>query len=214
MDADPRDCPATSSAERAMAATAPRSVAWAPHAPIAAAMSRRPLGLSLLDLLIGLAVAALLLALGAPGYRAWIAEMELRDRVEALVEALSFARAEAIKGGIRVNLCPSHDGAWCAADRRWEAGWVLFADANGDGERDADEPLIRVQGPAHRGITVRGNRPVADYVSYTAYGQTRMVSGALQMGTFTVCRSGARRVEVVLANGGRVRIDRTGGPCP
>ena len=177
-------------------------------------MFRRPLGLSLLDLLIGLALAAVLFALGVPGYRAWIAELELRDRVEALVAAMGFARAEAITRGYRVNLCPSHDGAWCATDRRWEAGWVLFADANNDGERDGDEPLIRVQGPAHRGITVRGNRPVADYVSYTAYGQARMVSGALQMGTFTVCRSGARGVDVVLANGGRVRVDRAGAPCP
>ena len=177
-------------------------------------MNRRPLGLSLLDLLVGLAVACALLAIGVPGYRAWIAELELRDRVEALVEAMSFARAEAIKRGRRVNLCPSPDGAWCAADHRWEAGWLLFADDDNDGERDAAEPLIRVQGAAHRGITVRGNRPVADYVSYTPYGQTRMVSGALQMGTFTVCRSGAREVDVVLANGGRVRVDRTVRRCP
>lgn len=177
-------------------------------------MDRRPLGLTLLDLLVSLAIAALLLGLGVPGYRTWIAEMELRDRVEALVEAMSYARAEAIKRGRRVNLCPSHDGAHCAADGRWESGWLLFTDANHDGDRDDDEAVVRREGPAHAGITVRGNRPVSDYVSYTPFGQTRMVSGALQMGTFTVCRSGARAVDVVLANGGRVRVDRTRAPCP
>jgi len=34
------------------------------------------------------------------------------------------------------------------------------------------------------------------------------------MGTFTVCRSGQKEVDVVLANGGRVRVDRTKVPCP
>jgi type IV fimbrial biogenesis protein FimT len=173
-----------------------------------------PPGFSLLELLVGLAIAALLLGLGVPGYRTWLAEMEMRDRVEALVEAMSFARAEAIKRGHRVDLCPSHDRAHCAGDGRWEAGWILFADANHDGERDDDEPIIRVEGRAHAGITVRGNRPVAAYVSYTEHGQTRMASGALQMGTFTVCRSGARAIDVVLANGGRVRVDRTRAACP
>lgn len=177
-------------------------------------MHRRSPGFTLLDLLVSLAIGALLLGLGVPGYRAWIADMELRDRVEALVEAMSYARAEAIKRGQRVNLCPTRDGAHCATDGRWEAGWLLFADANHDGDRDDDETIVRREGPAPRGITVRGNRPVAGYVSYTAFGQTRMVSGALQMGTFTICRAGARAVDVVLANGGRVRVDRTRAACP
>ena len=40
------------------------------------------------------------------------------------------------------------------------------------------------------GITIRGNLPVADYVSYTSLGYARRTDGALQMGTFTVCRTG------------------------
>jgi type IV fimbrial biogenesis protein FimT len=171
-------------------------------------------GFTLLELLASLAIGATLVVLAAPSYRAWIAEMELRDRVEALVEAMSFARAEAIKRGVRVNLCPTSGGDHCAGGGRWEGGWILFADENHDGDRDDDEPIIRYQSAAHAGITVRGNRPVADYVSYTGYGQTRMANGALQMGTFTVCRAGANAVDVVLANGGRVRVDRTRTACP
>jgi type IV fimbrial biogenesis protein FimT len=74
--------------------------------------------------------------------------------------------------------------------------------------------LIRVSAPSRAGFSVRGNRPLKDYVSYTPLGQTRMVNGALQMGTFTVCRPGRTAVEVVLANGGRVRVVRTGATCP
>jgi len=41
-----------------------------------------------------------------------------------------------------------------------------------------------------------------------------MLNGALQMGTFTVCKPGRRAVEVVLVASGRVRIDRIKTICP
>ena len=171
-------------------------------------------GLTLLELLIGLTIGALLMLLAGPGYRRWIADAEVRDRVEALVNGMGMARAEAIKRGLRVNLCQSDDGAHCTDSGRWEAGWLVYADENHNGDLDPDETVIRTQGPARPGITARGNKPVAKYVSYTSLGQTRMQNGALQMGTFTICRSGHNIVEVVLANGGRVRVDRTKVPCP
>ncbi|MCC7326115.1 MAG: GspH/FimT family pseudopilin [Burkholderiales bacterium] len=171
-------------------------------------------GFTLLELLASLGIAAALLLLGIPGYAAWIAEMELRDRVEALVGAMSLARSEAIKRNARVNLCPSGDGARCADNGLWEAGWLVFADDDRDGERGDDETVLRVQAAARPLITVRGNKPVTNYVSYTGFGHTRMVSGALQMGTFTICRTGRTAVDVVLANGGRVRVERTKLPCP
>ena len=67
--------------------------------------------------------------------------------------------------------------------------------------------------PAPPGISVSGNRPVDDYVSYTGLGEARMLNGALQMGTFTVCSPGQRALHVVLANTGRVRIEQTSERC-
>ena len=40
-----------------------------------------------------------------------------------------------------------------------------------------------------------------------------MTNGALQMGTITVCRQGFNAVDIVLNNGGRVRVDRTKTKC-
>jgi hypothetical protein len=45
-------------------------------------------------------------------------------------------------------------------------------------------------------------------------GHARMLNGALQMGTFTVCRHGRKAIDVVLAHSGRVRIARTSAICP
>ena len=46
-------------------------------------------------------------------------------------------------------------------------------------------------------------------MSYTSLGNTRLLRGGLQMGTFTVCKSGRHAVDVVLAHSGRARIQRT-----
>ena len=171
------------------------------------------LGLTLLELLIAFAIGAALLLIAVPSYRAWVADLEMRDRIEAMVVTLSGARAEAIKRQTRVALCPSGNGVACAPGGRWEDGWIVFADDNDDGERDIDETLLAVEPASQPGITIRGNKPLSQYVSYTSHGHARLTNGALQMGTITVCRQGANVVDIVLNNGGRVRVDRSRAKC-
>ncbi len=74
--------------------------------------------------------------------------------------------------------------------------------------------MLAVDGPAPPGVTVQANRPLDDYVSYTSVGNARMLNGALQMGTFTVCRTGQSAMQVVLANSGRVRVEKSASRCP
>ena len=165
-------------------------------------------GFTLLESAVALVIAAIMLAVGVPGLGAWMAEREVQDRAEALFATLDFARSEAIRRGARVEVCP---GADCpGAARPWEDGWIVVPDA-GDGTRPA--PIARERA-APSGITIRGNRPVADYVSYTAAGRARRLDGALQMGTFTVCRPGHRARKVILANSGRVRVETSPDGCP
>ena len=171
-------------------------------------------GLSLIELLTGLAIFGLLIGLGVPSYRDWIASRQLANHAEYLAETLNLTRSEAVRRGMRVNLCKSRDRKHCDDTATWEAGWIMFADENRDGQVESDESVIRVEGPARDQITVRGNRPVADYVSYTNFGYARTLNGALQMGTFVVCKPGQKAINVVLANSGRARIDRTALPCP
>ncbi len=89
----------------------------------------------------------------------------------------------------------------------------MYADANRDGHKADDEPLLRAEAAAANGITVRANRPLDEYVSFTGSGQARLTNGALQMGTFTLCRRGFAAQKVVLANSGRVRVEKTRDVC-
>ena len=92
-------------------------------------------------------------------------------------------------------------------------GFLMHTDDNADGVVDADEALLRAEGPAPHDITVDANRPIDDYISFTGLGHARLLNGALQMGTFTVCKPGRDALLVVLATSGRVRIDRTRERC-
>lgn len=166
-------------------------------------------GFTLLELMAALAIAAIVFALAVPGLGGWMAEQELQDRAEALLHALDLARSEAIKRGGRVDVCPG-SGDCSAGTMPWEAGWRVVPDA----QRDNGPGAIARERAAPPGITVRGNRPVADYVSYTSAGHARRFDGALQMGTFTLCRAGRRARKVILANSGRARIELSAEACP
>ena len=171
-------------------------------------------GFSLIELLIAVAIFGLLLGLGLPNYGQWIASRQLANHAEFLAETLNQTRSEAIMRGYRVNLCKSRDRRQCADDGGWEIGWIMFVDENHNGEIDDDEVVVHTDGPVGNGITVSANRPVEDYVSYTSLGHARLLNGALQMGTFVVCKSGQNAIRVILANGGRARIAQTTQRCP
>jgi type IV fimbrial biogenesis protein FimT len=166
-------------------------------------------GFTLLDLMVALAIAGVILALGVPGLGAWMTEQALQDRADALLHALDLARSEAVKRGARVDVCPGATACAGGGALAWEGGWAIIADA----DRGGASTLARERAAAP-GITIRGNRPVADYVSYTSAGHARRFDGALQMGTFTVCRPGHRARKVILANSGRARIETSPDACP
>ena len=183
-----------------------------------AAMRRRThaVGLTLLELLAALAIAALLLVL----LRAGLPRMDRRSRAArsrggaGVRHGLRARRGDQAQQR-RVNLCHQPTACSARAAGGWETGWLVYADDQRQRRaRRRTRQSCASQGAARPGITVRGNRPVEDYVSYNAVGQTRMINGALQMGTFTVCRSGQKAVDVILANGGRVRVSRTGRRMP
>lgn len=170
-------------------------------------------GFTLLELVLALAIGVLLLGLAAAAYGDWIADAQLMNHARLLATSMNEARAEAIKRGHRVNLCKSPDGRQCTDSGRWDQGFLLHGDHDVSGEVESPDAVIRFE-PAARDVRVDANRPLQEYVSFTSLGQARMLTGALQMGTFTVCKQGRRAVEVVLVASGRVRMERTRAVCP
>ena len=170
-------------------------------------------GFTFIEIMIALVVFGVLLTAALPAYRDWIAAQQLANHAHFIADTLDLARSEAIKHGYRVNLCKTRDRRRCADDGGWEQGWLMFVDENRSGQVDDDTVVLHREGAARDGITMHGNRPVEDYVSYTSLGHARLLGGALQMGTFVICKSGQNALKVVLANSGRARIDKTTDRC-
>jgi type IV fimbrial biogenesis protein FimT len=187
-----------------------------PQFPIAVARSH---GFSLVELLVVSAIVAVVMAVALPSMAAMLANQKVGAFASALLVSLQLARNDAVTRGGTTVVCKSSDGAQCVSGGGWEQGWIVFDDANHDAQRNPGERLLARQDGAPGGLSVRGNTPVARYVSYNALGSTRLVSGALQAGTFTVCTTspilGTESRQLVLAVTGRVRIQSgPAGVCP
>ena len=60
-------------------------------------------GFSLIELLIAMAIAGILLGLGAPSYQAWITNAHIRTTAEAIQNGLQLARGEAVRRNTQIS---------------------------------------------------------------------------------------------------------------
>ncbi|HKL51915.1 MAG TPA: Tfp pilus assembly protein FimT/FimU [Wenzhouxiangellaceae bacterium] len=98
-------------------------------------------GFTLMELLIGIAVLAILTTLALPAFTQFIANNRLASEANEMVASFQFARSEALKRGIEVQVCSSADGATCGGN--WAQGWIAMADPGGP-----DEAVLRVWSPS------------------------------------------------------------------
>lgn len=82
-------------------------------------------GFTLIELIVTLAVFAIILLIAVPSYRDLILNNRGVSQINDLVAGLNYARSEAIKRGISVSVCASSDGATCNAGSDWSQGWII-----------------------------------------------------------------------------------------
>ena len=164
---------------------------------------------TLIELIMTMALAAIILTLGVPSFQEIIRNNRLATIANDFIGSLHLTRSEAIKRGLRVTLCKSADGVACANSGGYEQGWLIFVDLNNNTVVEANEPIIRVfSAISSDRTTLTGNAPVARYISYVATGTTQLTSGSFQAGTVTLCDAPKAR-QIVINTTGRVRLEQT-----
>ena len=166
-------------------------------------------GYSFIELLVVSAIAAALTMVAVPSFAGFIATQRSKSTVSRFVASLNLARSEAIKRNARAVLCKSADGSSCSHTGGWDQGWIVFHDANNDGQLDPGEALFLQSAGLAAGYHLTGNANVSAYVSYSANGSAKLRSGAFQAGTFTLCPptgSGVSPQKIILSGTGRPRV--------
>ena len=74
--------------------------------------NNKSLGFSLIELLIGMTIMAVVIAIGMPSYSAWIQNTRIRTAAESIQNGLQVARAEAVKRNVSVQFVLSDGAAW------------------------------------------------------------------------------------------------------
>lgn len=165
-------------------------------------------GFTLVELMVVLAVVAILLGVAGPYFTEYIKNNRISGQSNSFHSALMLARSEALARITRVTACSSSNGTSCASGG-WEQGWIVFVDSDNDAVVDGGETILRVDQVLTGGNTLRGESSVASYVSYVGDGSTMTTGGGIQAGTLVVCddrgfTSDARAI--IISATGRARV--------
>lgn len=98
-------------------------------------------GFTLVELLIALAVAAILLGVGIPSFSGAIKNSQVSSDYNGIVQALYLARSEAVKTSELVTVCPKKeiDSTLCGEGLNdWKYGWMVFIDRPPESEDKAE----------------------------------------------------------------------------
>jgi type IV fimbrial biogenesis protein FimT len=142
-------------------------------------------GFTLVELMVTLAVAAIVLTIAVPGFQNLVRNNRIATQTNELVGSLQLARSEAVKRSTNVTICTSTNGSSCT-NSAWQQGWIVLVGGT----------ILRAN-EALGGVTVESGG--VQSLQYQGTGRTT-TTGV----NFDLCHAQAG------ANGRRVNIATTG----
>lgn len=184
----------------------PRRPAWLRAAGIR--------GFTLIELMISIAILAILLGIAVPSFNDAALGSKLGSHANKLVASAYVARSEAIKRNVSVTLCASANGADCASTGGWEQGWVVKC-------RTTDNLVCNAGGSGW--LVIHREQAAASGLKITEASAKRVLDFAstgvgAEAATLTVCRAtpteGNQERVVTITLTGRAYVTRTtAGSC-
>jgi len=168
---------------------------------------------TVLELMITLAIAAILLISGIPSFQRFSQRQHMKAAVLGLQNDLAVARSEAVYRNEEAVACPGSPYTGCAGSSDWSAGWIVFGDSNRDRQRQVPEPLLR-HGQGYEHLIIHGSSGRTS-VRFFPDGSTPGSNGSI-----TFCGLGGpdQARKLVISNLGRIRRDTVPdldiGLCP
>lgn len=165
-------------------------------------------GFTLIELMVTLAIAAILLMVAVPSMTAFKRNSELTSLSNTLLSAVNAARGEAMKRNMTTYITPADKGG------SWAVGWVVFVDKNNNQEYDDEivDQLVFSQPAPSSYFSITGNRTAAEspaYIRFDASGYPKAKDGSLGNLTFTIKRNDLT-LTALYENTRKFKIDNIG----
>jgi type IV fimbrial biogenesis protein FimT len=163
---------------------------------------RHGTGLTVLELMVTLAVGAVLLSLAVPSFETFVNRQRMKAAVGSLHIDLLAARSQAVYRRGIVVACPGNPDGGCSGNADWSDGWIVFEDENNDRQRQPDETLIR-RGHGHANVAIRAPASRTE-IRFFPDGSSPGSNGSIGL-----CGRGgpAKARRLVISNIGRIRRD-------
>ena len=163
-------------------------------------MRKNKKGFTLVELMVTIAVAAILLTIGVPSLTSVYEQVRVNNNVEKIHDLFAFARNQAVSYGATVNVCPFASATSCGTGTDWSGGIrVYITDAN-----DVDHELRAID-------SFNGQ----DKVKASATTMTFSPDGLSSGGSVTYCPSGkaTNSQSVQVSTSGLVSYGNNGNSC-
>jgi type IV fimbrial biogenesis protein FimT len=166
---------------------------------------RRDSGFTLIELMIAIALVAILLATAVPALDDFTNDARQTGAINDFISSIHLARNTAITTNSRVTMCASTSGTNCEV-AGWDSGWIVFGDLNSNGSLDVGETIVSAAA-AVDGLSIQsGEFPAA--LMYRPNGRAMTAALTGNSGEFSVCDfRGAPHAKVILVElSGRPRM--------
>lgn len=162
-------------------------------------------GFTLVELVVVVALIAILSAVAAPQMVALTNSNRLSAANSELTSALQLARSEAIRRGARVTVCPTSNGTACASTTTWSR-WIIVGRDNTTGTND----VIRDYTPAG---TIRLSGPQAG-VRFNPSGLANAEATVMACIPTVKPRDNQREIRILVSGSIMSSKKNGGGTCP
>ena len=171
-------------------------------------------GFTLLELVVTVAIVALLAAIALPSFQTFVEGNRLTTSANLFLTMLNYARSEAIRRGGTVSVCAGNNNtcvcnANLGCNDNWKNGYLIFSDTNSDCTIDAgQDQVLRV------GDNITGDNKItgAGCFTFTPMGGiTANNNQTVSICNATLTTNNIRNVQ--LSPTGQARITMATGGC-
>lgn len=166
---------------------------------------RHAAGFTLVEAMVVVAVIAIIASMAVPSFSSFLGRSSSLGIESDFVNAVSFARSEAMRRGLPVAVTASAP----VAGNGFGQGWTIWVDSNSNFTYDAGEPILRKHGAYTSSISLGDGSVTQVYFNQQGF----LSGGPWQLKACSASAAGATGYQITILAGGVIDVQESVN-CP